>query len=133
MKRLTLKRISSSPYVTQGVLIDTLSGLPLCVTLENPWKGNTPYISCIPTGIYKCKPYTSDKHRDVYEIEEVPARSVILFHIGNTEDDTQGCILPGMKYGFLSEKPAVLESKIAINLLKSVVGNNKFILEVCNG
>jgi len=131
MKRLLLKRISSSPYVTQGVLIDGCTGLPILLTLENPWVENIPDKSCVPTGVYICKPYTSSKYRDVFEVTNVTGRSYILFHIGNTEKDTRGCILPGLRFGFIENNiPAVLESATAMDLLKNHIGKNEFILDI---
>ena len=130
MKRLTLKRVSSSPFVTFGVLLDAISGIPLMVTLEKPWLNNEDYVSCVPCGTYICKPYNSDRHKDVYQITNVPGRTKVLFHIGNHVDDTEGCVLPGIKYGSLGGLPAVLESRDAMNYLRKIVGKNKFILEI---
>jgi hypothetical protein len=130
MRRIVLKRISSNPNVTFGVLTNAVTGLPICVTIEKPWKNNTQYISCIPKGIYRCKPIVSRKFGEVYEITDVPNRSHILFHIANTEAELKGCIGLGTKYGYLDDKPAVLESKIALNYFKKHIGKNEFLLEV---
>ena len=126
MKRLKLKRISESSDCTLGVLLDNSTGLPLCLTLEKPCLYNTKSESCIPTGIYKCQPYSSEKYKNVYIITNVPNRIGILFHIGNTTKDTSGCILPGCEFGNLNGYPAVLHSKNAMKILKSFVGNERF-------
>lgn len=130
MKRLKLLRISRSTDVTFGVLIDEMTGLPICLTLELPYKGNQPSISCIPKGIYKVQPYTSDRYRDVFQIMDVPGRTAILIHAGNTCHDTEGCVLPGLKYGKLHGVDAVLESRNALNFLKENVNYESFTLEV---
>lgn len=64
-------------------------------SLENPWRGNGKD-SSIPAGKYRCVRVVSPKFGDTFEITNVPQRSKILFHAGNTEKDTLGCILLGM-------------------------------------
>jgi len=95
---LTLKRLTSSVKGTTGVLIK--DDWPLCVTLEDPWRNNQQHISCIPEGTYKCKKIHSPKFGPTYEITSVPDRTHILFHCGNTVQDTSGCILLGTSFGF---------------------------------
>jgi len=64
-------------------------------TLEPPWKENAKSISCIPNGQYFCHPQTTQKFGFTWEVQDVPGRSDILFHIGNYPKDTTGCILLG--------------------------------------
>ena len=49
-----------------------------------------------------------------YEVLDVPDRSLILFHAGNTISDSRGCILLGERVGALGEKRAVLNSREAV-------------------
>lgn len=130
MKKLRLKRISENPYITFGVLLDDSTGLPICLTLENPYLQNEKNISSIPEGNYFCKPYSSEKYKDVYVVCNVPNREGILFHIGNTENHTKGCILPGMKYGYLNDDLAVLNSFEAMEEIRKIVQDDNFILVV---
>jgi|TARA_R110000823_G_scaffold40627_2_gene107551 hypothetical protein len=130
MKRFELKRISSSHKVTIGALIDLNTGLPVMVTLELPNRNNQRSISCIPKGIYLCNPYSSKKHKDVYQLMDVSDRSYILIHIGNTVKDIEGCILVGSEFGELNGVPAVLESRKAFNRLQSSVGEESFELVI---
>lgn len=104
---LTLKRITQGDH-TYGVLI--WKNEPLGVTLELPWRNNQRNISCIPAGNYICSRYRSPTHGDCYFISDVPNRSHILIHAGNTLKDTQGCILVGR----LFEKDAILRSRSAL-------------------
>jgi len=70
------------------------------VTCERPWLFNAPFISCIPEGRYdlvKGRHYSGGY--DTIEVDGVPNRQHILFHVGNTPEDTQGCILIGRSYG----------------------------------
>jgi len=105
-------------------------GEPFLVTLENPWRFNQPSISCIPVGTYIVKPYDSDKHHNSWIVTDVYGRTYILFHSGNVEKDTAGCILPGLAFGELDGQPAVLHSAQAMKVLENVVGKEDWILTV---
>lgn len=102
-----------------GVLLD--GDLPFAVTLERPWLNNKKQISCIPTGEYEIclcsqsrdygfKP--SPKFGDTYQVLDVPDRSLILFHAGNTYLDTNGCILVAEQYHMFGDKPGVAQSRV---------------------
>lgn len=93
MKTFRLKRISGTPQAVFGALIE--DGIPFVVTLEEPWLNNQRGASCIPVGAYVCRRVISPKFGDTFEVTNVPGRSHILFHKGNTTDDTEGCILVG--------------------------------------
>lgn len=74
-------------------------------TLEDDWKDNEPQFSCIPAGRYPLRRRWSNKHKqEVFEVMNVPGRSNIEIHPGNTEEDTLGCILPGTSRGLLMVK-----------------------------
>lgn len=68
---------------------------------EDDWLDNKPTKSCIPDGQYVCRSTVSPKFGQTYEITKVPNRSHILFHAGNTEEDTMGCLLVGNSFGGL--------------------------------
>ena len=108
--------------------------------LENPWKDNTPMISCIPAGRYTClkrKPNREDLRKlcakandgdeHTFEIMDVPNRSGILFHPGNSENDTHGCPLPGTGIYELT----VTDSRNAFKaLMKRFENENEFELDI---
>lgn len=50
-----------------------------------------------------------------YEVKDVPNRSLIKIHIGNTIDDVVGCIALGKSLGFMEIKWAVSSSKKAFS------------------
>jgi len=112
---------------TRGVLVD---GEFLLHTLELPWKGNQPNVSCIPTGVYKVTPYSGSRFVDVYRVNDVPDRTAILFHIGNKASEIEGCILVGMDAGELSGDKAVLSSGRAMEKLSKYIGDGDFTLYV---
>lgn len=72
----------------------------VCVTAEEQDVGNQRGISCIPAGTYPLRRTIYFKHGfPTYEVCDVPGRSRILIHPGNTEEDSQGCILLGLSPG----------------------------------
>lgn len=124
---LTLTRVCSSGKGTFGVL--TSDEIPLCVTCEDPWEDNASNISCIPKGKYKCRKFNGAKFKDVWEVMNVPDRSAILIHAGNTIEDTHGCILVGRCFSKLGGYPAVLQSNDAMTELRAKLPQ-EFELEV---
>ncbi len=104
-------RIEKSENIMLGAL--KLNGKILCLTLELPFNFNTPNISCIPENIYLCSRKDSPKFGNTFEIVDVPYRTNILFHTGNTVEDTLGCILLGNSLGSLKGERAILQSGVA--------------------
>lgn len=128
MRTLKLQRISYRKDCTLGVLYDA-EGDAMFATLEEPDLDNQPKISCIPGGPYLCIPHNTAKWKDVWEITNVPNRTAILIHSGNTTNDIEGCILIGRNFGRLLGKTAVLSSKVALEGLKKHIGTgNNFML-----
>jgi len=118
---LLIIRDTFSDKSTIGKLF--IQGEMFCDTLENPWKNNVRNISCIPEGEYKVRlrlPRESAT-RDYLHllVQDVPDRSYILFHIGNTAKDTSGCILVGN-----GRKQDVVEnSRLAMDLIVKEILN----------
>lgn len=136
---LTLKRVAFHDDGTIGVLLS--GSVPVCLTLEEEWKDNERNISCIPLGSYTCRRVTTPKHGTTYEVAGVPGRSAILFHSGNTEEDTMGCIITGREFGWMTVKDedsgaertklAVLRSREAFSqFMEAVDGKQEFTLHV---
>lgn len=99
-------------------------------TLERPWLDNRENVSCIPPGVYKVVHHSTKDYPNHYRLLNVPGRSGILIHEGNTLKDTIGCILVGQKTGKLGEQDAVLESVLALNQLRAKVGKSGFTLSI---
>lgn len=106
---MKLKRIAETDTGTYGVLIS--GGTPFAVTLERPWLNNRKGESCIPTGRYVCKRVQSPKFGNTFEITGVNGRSHILFHKGNLDDDTHGCVLVGESFNPVSGSHGITASK----------------------
>lgn len=126
--KLTLTRLYRKEDCTIGVLAD--GDTLLCYILENPWLDNKKNVSCIPEGDYKCEPHDG-RYSDTWRVNNVPGRSGIVIHIGNTESDTKGCIIPGSVIGSLHGERAVLGSRRALNKLRDYIGTaSKFDLTI---
>lgn len=113
---LTLHRLPSTLSGTFGVLC--IDDLPVCVTCEDPWRQNARNVSCIPEGTYKVRVRYSAKYGKHWHLQDVPGRDLILIHNGNTEDDTQGCILVGSGFARVNGKPGVVNSIPTLDMLR---------------
>lgn len=107
MKIVEISR-HETPNGTFGQLF--VDGKPVCLALERGWIDNIPNVSCIPPGEYICKRMTSPKFGETFQVMNIPGRTHILFHKGNTVRDSKGCILYGSRHGDINGHSAVLES-----------------------
>ena len=107
---LSLVRVSAQEFGTFGVL-RTEANVPFAVTLELPWKHNEAWVSCIPPGHYVCQRVHSPTFGETFEVTGVQGRANILFHAGNTVDDTAGCILIAESFGGTDLAPIIADSK----------------------
>ena len=116
MHKLELIRVEQTEEATIGVL--KADGVVVCWTLEEPWRNNKQDVSCIPEGEYELEyEYSPSKGRALWTIKDVPNRSYVRIHKGNTVKDTEGCPLTGTKPGYLNRKRAVINSRAAFNKL----------------
>jgi hypothetical protein len=136
MNRVVLQRHYSDDQGTFGEM--NIPGASL-VTLELPWRDNTPNKSCIPAGEYLVRWSLSPRLKKyTYEITHVPGRGGIRIHAGNWagdrdkgyRSDSLGCPLLGMRRGVLHKQRAVLASANAVSRLVSFMGRKSFLLEV---
>lgn len=106
--KLILTRIRTEGNCTLGSL--ELSGpvYKIFPTLE-------PSPPVLPAGTYPIKlEYSPKFQRYLWELKDIPGHAEIKIHHGNTRKDTQGCILIGMRHGYIAEAPAVLNSRFAL-------------------
>lgn len=135
---MKLIRVSTNDEGTRGILV---FGDDFVHTLELPWRGNRPNLSCIPAGRYDVSVRTSPKYGDVYHVKNVPGRTYILLHHGNFGGDqtqglrthTAGCILLGSRVGRLYGQQAVLASRTARRKFETLMDFEPFDLEVIDG
>lgn len=137
-------RYSSQDDSTLGILL--LDGKFECYTLEDEHRDQKiMHKTRIPDGIYKIgirdqggfhnryKKMFPDIHAGMIEVKDVPNFKYILFHIGNTEADTSGCILLGQNaysntdnIGFIgNSKKAYIE--FYKKVIRSIKNENVFL------
>lgn len=108
---VSLIRYQSDLLGTRGVL--KFNNTVLCHTLELPWRSNEKNNSCIPEGSYPSYKTSSPRFGSCFYIGDVPSRSAILIHAGNSLADTRGCVLVGLDV----DDKKVLHSRLAMTRL----------------
>lgn len=136
---LTLKRTSKDYAGVFGILASE-DGKFSCVTLEHAYPVfDNNFTSKIPVGTYVCKigSYRLEgmtQSFQTYEIMEVPAHTDILYHWGNYNKDSAGCILLGKTIlieGYQGPK-MITESKVTFqDFMTFLAGVDQFTLVVC--
>jgi len=117
---MILYRLPTTDEGTFGVLANLC--VPFAVTLERKWLNNEKGKSCIPDGHYTCKRVQSLKFGETFQVMDVEGRSEILFHKGNIDNDSHGCILIGEMFD-----PVFKEGvKIGSGILASAQGFIEF-------
>lgn len=92
---LLLTRHTFAPSATLGDL--GVDGVPFCHTLELPC-GDYGHGCAIPPGRYKVILNPSSRFQRIMpRVLDVPGRTGILIHKGNTHLNTEGCILVGLE------------------------------------
>lgn len=126
MDYLVLKRKYTDKFVWGWLETYSLgeSSEFLCWTLELPYKDNAKNISCIPKGAYYVECYESSRFGETFKFSEVKNRTDILFHAGNTIEDTKGCILPGTLFDPV--KGILQDSRKALKKIKRWSQDNDF-------
>ena len=119
MKTLIINRVATGSDGTFGTI--KYKDRPFALTLEREWLNNAPSISCIPAGTYKCKRVQSPKFGGTFEVTNVPGRTHILFHKGNLDDDSHGCILVGESFGDVKGSAGILSSREGYNEMMSIM------------
>lgn len=122
-KTAELVRLEKSEQGLIGVL--KINGAVFCMTLE-------PDTTFLKPGCYHCERFHGAKWPDTFEIK-VPGHTAVLFHAGNVEADTKGCVLLGSSAGKLKGERAVLNSGQTFRLfLEEFKGEQWFPLFVVN-
>lgn len=83
-------------------------------------------ITCIPYGTYKVShrysPHFSPQcGHEMLWVKDVPGFDYILIHWGNTNKDTEGCLLVGDKLGVLNGTTAILDSRKCFDKIHPII------------
>lgn len=114
---LTLKRTHNIESGIFGVL--DFNGSPFAVVCEN-------LKLHIPKGEYTCQRtlYHAGNY-ETFEVINVPNRTRILFHKGNTQEDSAGCLLIAESFGILKNQVAVISSKEGFGEFMDLLKNSQ--------
>ena len=109
--KLEVLRISSQEDSTSGILFDVSNGKRkfLCYTIEDEYRAEkVMHETRIPEGTYKLTlrseggfhsrytaKYGADWHRGMIYVNNVKGFEYILWHTGNTDESTSGCLILG--------------------------------------
>lgn len=106
-------------------------GSNVCCIVERPDLNNEPNVSCIVEGTYSLLPHKSPKFGECYALEArelgvtrygPSLRTHVLIHKANTPLDLQGCLAPGVDFGFVKGQWGVVNSTAAFNFLMKELG-----------
>src|ERR1035438_7786436 len=101
---LTLRRNRQDLYGVFGMLTDEIDN-GVCVTLEHAFKNaDGTYSALVPAGTYLC---VRGQHRlegmtntfETFEVTGIIGHTGVLFHRGNYQSDSSGCLLLGESIG----------------------------------
>lgn len=146
-----MKAVSMTLTRTQNQedgILGTLKGNDLgfhCVTLEHAYAtleyahggASNGFLPKLPTGTYTCVrgPHRLHGMTDdftTFEITNVPGHTNILFHWGNYNRDSEGCVLLGDKMSSTDNGEAMItSSRLTFSeFMRYLDGVNEFILTV---
>ncbi len=138
---LTLRRNDFGEFGIFGTLLDEKSNL-VAITLEHSYEkdigpNSWVYEPKLPIGEYKCVRGLHQLHNQVgfetFEVKGVPGHTGILFHAGNQNSDSDGCILLGRKIALNFDGPGNMITSSKNTFLKFMDlqrGVNEFTLTV---
>lgn len=123
--KLLVERMEHGQDYTIGKLY--IDGIFHCYTIEDQKNEKKVHGETrIPDGTYKVGTRWSPKfspktNHEMLWVKDVPGFEYILIHTGNTDDDTEGCLVLGKRLGSLNNQRAVLDSKTAYNEVYPIV------------
>ncbi len=127
---VTLLRDAVSAIAVQGTLVAKGETFH-CI--ERPWLDNRRNESCIPAGTYEVTflpRSASGKYKNVWHVHDVPGRSGVLIHKGNLVEHSRGCLIIGKRRGWITRKPAVLNSGTALGEFNDLMRGETFTLKI---
>ncbi len=135
---MILSRHDYLPTGIFGTLFDNSLGSNfLLMTLEHSYFPASKFVPLtftpkVPPGVYVCKRGIHQLENaipfETFEITGVPDHTGILFHCGNKNDDSKGCVLLGMAR---QDDLSILQSRLAFQkFMAQLEGVNQFELNI---
>lgn len=126
---------TGADYTISRLYVD---GVYCCYIMEDVIReGDKVYgKTAIPRGVYNVVVTMSNRFKRLLPlIEGVEGFSGVRIHTGNTSQDTEGCLLPGLRLGSVDGKRAALDSRQAFSLLfssiqRAIKENEKITIEL---
>ncbi len=103
-------------------------GRPFAVSVERTFENRR---TVITQGAYKCT--RTEYIKGGYETFEIhaPGHSRVLFHKGNVEDDSEGCVIVAEAFGIFGSRTAVLDARSGFGqFMQAAAGLNEFTMQV---
>lgn len=136
--------LKNTDFLDAGIFGELLheDGSHLCYTLQHAYdtrNGDGSYGPKVQNGIYTC---VRGQHQlahmsfpfETFEITNVVGHTNILFHVGNYNGDSEGCVLLGTNAAKYANPPCITKSAMAfaafMDLLKNI---DTFTLTVTKG
>lgn len=144
--KITLQRFKSTEKSTIGLL--SIDGQFECFTLEDPVREKKKRgVTAIPAGTYDIKlrsegsmikryqaKFGETDHPGMLWLQDVPNFKWVYIHIGNTPDNTEGCILVAKTYDARQEDVVGVSTKAYKDLypkiLQALQGEDPVIIEI---
>lgn len=131
---LKLSRVEFRPDGIFGLLYNSM-GVKIASTLEHSCLSGVTWFAKVPPGSYSCVRGTHRLHDGVpfetFEVAGVKGHTGILFHPGNWNRDSDGCILLGRDFGRIGDIKMIVDSREAFAaFMKLQAGVDRFSLSV---
>lgn len=122
MRNIILRRTFKSNKGTLGIFI--IDDIPLFLSLEPA--------ACVEAGSYQCDIYDSPKKKTiVYLLKNVPNKTYVEIHVGNSIEDTTACILIGRGFSMIAENSLYIsESQISFDRFLAKTNREPFMLTI---
>ena len=127
---LTIEREPGNQCTISEVQVKDKYNFEVFRGIEQPWRSNKPFASCIPAGLYSLIPWSTQKYKNVWAFyggevglyeSQGGARYACLIHIANYASQVSGCLGLGMTAGFTAKgKNAVWNSGAAVQQMREL-------------
>ena len=129
---ITIERVANLPTGVWGRAME--DGKRIAWTLEQPWRDNKPFRSCIPAGQYVLTPFDGAKYKNtfafynpdlnVHIVNQEFGRYACVIHSANVVDELQGCVAFGKDLSVINGQWAITNSKETTHMILEKIRQN---------